>query len=54
LPFGTRVYIPALGATFVVQDRGGSISDYHIDIYFATEAECLSFGRQDLEIIILD
>ena len=57
LPFGTKVYIPYFkdkpnGGWFVVQDRGGAISDNRIDIYMPTKAECTSFGRRNLECYI--
>lgn len=57
LPFGTKVYIPYFkdkpnGGWFVVQDRGGAISNNRIDIYMETKAECTSFGRRNLECYI--
>lgn len=57
--FGTQIYIPALetennDGIYTVQDRGGAISDNCIDIYFDTIDECNNFGRQDLEVYILD
>ena len=52
-PFGTVIYIPYFenysnGGWFVVQDRGGAITDAHLDIYMASEAQCNSFGRRNL------
>ena len=57
IPIGTIVYIPALsntpnGGWFVVQDRGGAISNNRIDIYMGTYNECISFGRRNLECYI--
>lgn len=57
LPFGTKVYIPYFkdkpnGGWFVVQDRGGAITDNRIDIYMETKSECTSFGRRNLECYI--
>ena len=59
IPFGTRVYIPYFadypnGGVFVVQDRGGAIGDYNIDVYVNDKATALNFGRQSLEVQILD
>jgi 3D (Asp-Asp-Asp) domain-containing protein len=52
-PFGTVIYIPYFenasnGGWFVVQDRGGAITDGHLDIYMSSEAACNSFGRRNL------
>lgn len=56
-PIGTVVYIPYFknkpnGGWFVVQDRGGAISNNRIDIYMGTYNECISFGRRNLECYI--
>ena len=56
-PIGTVVYIPYFasapnGGWFVVQDRGGAISNNRIDIYFDTIGECKQFGRRSLECYI--
>lgn len=56
-PMGTIIYIPYFkdkpnGGWFVVQDRGGSISNNKIDIYMNTYNECISFGRRNLECYI--
>jgi 3D (Asp-Asp-Asp) domain-containing protein len=56
--FGTQVYIPALvteanDGIYTVQDRGGAISDSHIDIYMDSYDKCTAFGRQDIEVYIL-
>ena len=54
---GTVIYIPALknkpnGGWFVVQDRGGAISNSKLDIYMSTYNECIQFGRKNLECYI--
>lgn len=56
-PMGTIIYIPHFknqpnGGWFVVQDRGGSISNSKIDIYMNTYNECVTFGRRNLECYI--
>lgn len=56
-PIGTIIYIPYFskepnGGWFVVQDRGGSVSNNKIDIYMNTYNECISFGRRNLECYI--
>lgn len=56
-PIGTVMYIPYFknkpnGGWFVVQDRGGAISNNRIDVYMSTYNECISFGRRNLECYI--
>ncbi len=56
-PIGTVIYIPyfankANGGWFVVQDRGGAISNNKIDVYMDTYTECQIFGRRNLECYI--
>lgn len=57
IPLGTIVYIPYFanysnGGWFVVEDRGGAITDNHIDVYMDTYSECVSFGRRNLEVYV--
>lgn len=52
IPFGTHVFIPGYGEA-VAEDCGGFYGN-HIDIAFDTHYEALAFGRQDMEIYILD
>ncbi len=56
-PVGTIIYIPSLKdkpneGWFIVQDRGGSISNSKIDIYMTTHAQALQFGRKNLECYV--
>jgi len=56
-PIGTRIYIPYFkdkpnGGWFVVQDRGGAISNSKIDIYMDSHSQALQFGRKNLECYI--
>ena len=53
IPLGTRVYIPGYGYA-VADDTGGAIVGNRIDIAFDTVAECFEFGRQIIDIYILD
>ncbi|MCI9366269.1 MAG: hypothetical protein HFJ54_07090 [Clostridia bacterium] len=58
-PIGTIIYIPYFssqpnGGWFVVQDRGGAISNNKLDIYMNTYNECISFGRRNLECYIYE
>ena len=49
-PFGTELIIN--GHTYVVEDRGGSISGKRIDIYFDSHSDALAFGRQTVEVYV--
>lgn len=56
---GTVIYIPALkdkpnGGWFVVQDRGGAISNSKLDIYMGSHNEALQYGRKSLEAYIYE
>ena len=51
---GSIIYIPSLndkpnGGWFVVQDRGGAISNDKLDIYFDSHLEALQYGRKTQE-----
>lgn len=54
IPFGTKVYIPALGGIYTVEDRGGAVGYGIIDIYMDSEAECEAWGRQNIEIYFVE
>ena len=54
IPYGSRVYIPALGKTFIAQDCGGGIVGNRIDIFMATEREARNWGVRKIEIEILE
>jgi len=49
VPFGTEIYVPGYGVG-VVHDRGGLISDKHIDLMFATRGQALNWGRQTMTV----
>ena len=56
-PIGTIIYIPAFadkpnGGWFVVEDRGGAISNNKIDVYMGSHSSALIFGRRNLECYI--
>lgn len=53
IPLGTRVFIPGYGYA-VAEDTGGAIVGNIIDVAFDTIAECYEFGRQSIEIYIVD
>lgn len=53
IPIGTRVYIPDYGEA-VAEDIGWNIQGNTIDIAFETHEEAIYFGRQVVEVYILD
>ncbi|MBK5244904.1 MAG: G5 domain-containing protein [Eubacteriaceae bacterium] len=54
IPFGTQVYIPALGGVYTVEDRGGAVGYGIIDIYMNSKEDCVAWGRQNIEIYFMD
>lgn len=56
---GTVIYIPAFadkpnGGWFVVQDRGGAISNNKLDVYMDSHYQALQFGRRTLECYVYE
>ena len=56
-PIGTIIYIPKFAdwpnqGWFVVEDRGGAISDSRLDVFFNEHQVAWNFGRQSLECYI--
>lgn len=52
IPFGTEVYIPSLGGSYIVEDRGGAIRGDRLDLYIEDLGHALEFGVQELEVWI--
>ncbi|WP_296644681.1 3D domain-containing protein [Romboutsia sp. 13368] len=53
IPYGTKVYIPQFGRTFIANNTGGAIKGNKIDIFMNTKKECYNWGRKTIEIQIL-
>lgn len=53
IPFGTTVDIEGVGER-VCEDRGGAITEGRIDVYMSDLGKALEFGRQSLEVRILN
>lgn len=51
IPLGTKLYIPALHHTYLVTDRGGVIQGNRLDLYIASRARALEFGKKKLEVV---
>ena len=59
IPLGTKLYIKSLDHTkdygfAIAEDKGGAIKGNKIDLFFSTNAECISFGRRNVKVYILD
>jgi len=52
LPFGTQIYIPELGKTYTVTDRGRGITLDQLDVYIESLNDALKFGTRELEVQI--
>ncbi|MBC8630601.1 G5 domain-containing protein [[Eubacterium] tenue] len=52
IPYGTRVYIPQFGQTFIAEDCGGAIKGNKIDIFMNSEGKAYDWGRRTIDIYI--
>ena len=52
IPYGTKVYIPKLGMTFVAEDCGGAIKGNRIDIFMNSEGKASDWGRKSIDIYL--
>ncbi len=50
IPYGSKVYIPEFGMSFIAEDCGGAIKGNRIDIFMNSESQAQSWGRQSIEI----
>ena len=56
---GTVIYIPAFknkpnGGWFVVQDRGGAISNSKLDVYMGSHSAAIQYGRRSVEAYVYE
>jgi len=61
IPFGTKVFIPALkdmqsGGIYTVEDRGSAITENCLDVYLGESKydDCMRFGVQYLDVYVLE
>lgn len=52
IPYGTEVYIPELGGTYIAEDTGGMINGNKIDIYMSHGDIARQWGRKSIEIYV--
>ncbi|MEG2789599.1 MAG: 3D domain-containing protein [Romboutsia sp.] len=53
IPYGTKVYIPQFGQTFIAEDCGGAIKGNKIDIFMNAEDTVRNWGRKTIDIYIV-
>lgn len=51
IPYGTHVLLN--GIEYVAEDTGSGVEGRHIDIFFASHEEAVSWGKQTVEVLIL-
>ncbi len=56
LPFGTKLVIPGYAGEEAVEviDRGGAIKGNKLDLYFDSHDEALEWGRQILDVTVVE
>lgn len=52
IPYGTELYIN--GFTYVAEDKGGSIKERKLDIFFNSHLEAKEWGVQEHEVFIYE
>ena len=53
IPLGTRLYIEDYGYA-IAADTGSGVKGLHVDLYFEDRETCLEFGRQTLDVYVLE
>ncbi|PYZ95199.1 peptidoglycan-binding protein [Salipaludibacillus keqinensis] len=53
IPLGSKVYVGGYG-TAIAGDTGGAIKGHKIDLFMPNQSDALSFGRQTIQITILE
>ncbi|MDX6153941.1 peptidoglycan-binding protein [Marinococcus sp. PL1-022] len=53
IPLGSTVKVEGMG-TYEAADTGGAINDDRIDIHVPTKSDAFAFGRQDVEVTVVD
>lgn len=51
-PPGTLLYIPGYGEA-VVEDKGGAVKGYHIDLFVDSYEEALKWGVREIEVYVI-
>jgi 3D (Asp-Asp-Asp) domain-containing protein len=56
LPLNSRIRIYGAGrysGDYTVEDTGGKVDGYHIDVYMPSQAEAKKFGHQPVKVVVL-
>ena len=56
LPLNSRIRIYGAGrysGDYTVEDTGGKVDGYHIDVYMPGQAEAKKFGHQRVKVVVL-
>ncbi len=53
IPLGSRVYVEGYGEA-IAGDTGGAIKGHKIDLYVKTKDEAFQFGRQNVQVTVLN
>lgn len=53
IPYGTKVYIPQFGQTFIAEDTGSAIRGNKIDIFMNDDNSVYNWGRKTIDIYIV-
>jgi len=53
IPLGTKIWVEGYGEA-VAEDTGGAVKGNVIDVYLPTEAECWQWGRQQVEVRVIE
>ena len=54
IPYGSKIYIPELNYIGVAEDCGSAIKQNRIDIFMATESQCIQWGIKNITIYVLE
>ncbi len=53
IPLGTKLHIEGYGEA-IAADTGGDIKGNRVDLYMESEDECWEFGRQPVEVVVVE
>lgn len=53
IPLGSKLIINGQGG-YIAEDTGGDIKGQRVDIFLDSRSACMSFGRQDVEVVVVE
>lgn len=54
IPYGSKIYIPELEFIGIAEDCGSAIKQNRIDIFMATESQCIQWGIKNITVYIIE